>query len=656
MVYCGKPSKGCSNCRERKIRCDQREHGCGQCEKRQQKCPGYRNLVDLMFRDESSHVIKKAKAKAKKRNHLVIDSSLSPSSSGRGPSLTPEPPRKSLSLVVPRIDRSSSPSNQSVWSCDDDSVLMSPESGSWPVTPAMALFYNLAPTCQERGFAYFFSRYVSVEETAYHQRFDFLREVWNPSALVPERELDGVLASMTAVGLMGLASLERSTELREAAQKSYGTALQLTNQALMDPVEALKDTTMLSVLILGLFEMLADNAERSQTIVAFQDHVNGAVALAKIRGVAQFRTNAGIRMFGMLCQRVIMSCLVKEAPFPPELMILWHEMAKNLDPTDPTVWVTPLMAEIVQVRHDIRQGEMTDAEIIVGRLLNIEADFETRITQLPSSWQYRTFRVDRYHPAIFGNTCHLYPSLRHASMWNMIRLVRILTLETILTTIYDESQQFPPRLSSDFYVKEFSKAKRKLKHMVEAICATVPQHQGLIDPTDGTIDNYGSATTPISSVEVVGTPSPATSPSSRVSESGSSSAHSPRDQFDRPRASGLTILDLTKATDRTDEAARITLLMSAPSTIIWPLFVVGMSSVCKEDMKTYAVDRLKTICAETSISQADAAANLIDEYEASNEWLDVPLRPANEGHQQQAMFLESRDLLSTSMLYPAVPV
>ncbi|KAM7199076.1 hypothetical protein V8F20_005894 [Naviculisporaceae sp. PSN 640] len=645
------------------IPCDQRAQGCGQCEKRQQKCPGYRNLVDLMFRDESSHVIKKAKAKARKRNNnLTIDSSLSPSSSERGPSLTPEPPRKSLSLVVPRINRSSSPSSQSGWSGDDDSVLMSPESGSWPVTPAMALFYNLAPTCQERGFAYFFSRYVSVEETAYWQRFDFIREVWNPSALVPERELDGVLASMTAVGLMGLASLEHSKELREAAQKSYGTALQLTNQALMDPVEALKDTTMLSVLILGLFEMLAESAEQPQTTVAFQDHVNGAVALAKLRGVAQFRTNAGIRMFGMLCQRVIMACLVKNAAFPQELMILWHEMAKNLDPTDPFTWVTPLMAEIVQVRHDISQGEMTDPEIIVGRLLHIDADFETRLTQIPPSWQYRTFKVDRYHPAIFGNTCHLYSSLRQASMWNMIRVVRILTLETIISIIYDETQRYSPQLSSDFYMKEFNKAMRKLKHMVEAICATVPQHQGLIDPTDGTIDAFGSASTPISSVEVVGTPSPATSPSSRMSDSGSSTAHSPRDQFDRPRPSGPTILDLTKATDPQDAAARITLLMSAPNTIVWPLFVVGMSSVCKEDMKTYAVDRLKTICAETSISQADVVANLIDEHEASNEWLDMPLRPQDEvvcamglnmEHQQQAMFME-RDIMST--VYPALPV
>lgn len=50
------------------LQCDQREPGCGQCEKRQQKCPGYRNLVDLMFRDESSHVIRKATSKSRKKS------------------------------------------------------------------------------------------------------------------------------------------------------------------------------------------------------------------------------------------------------------------------------------------------------------------------------------------------------------------------------------------------------------------------------------------------------------------------------------------------------------------------------------------------------------------------------------------------------------
>ncbi|RSM02497.1 hypothetical protein CEP52_007950 [Fusarium oligoseptatum] len=87
MVYCGKPSGGCSNCRLRKIRCDQKEPSCGQCEKRNQACPGYRNLVDLMFRDESSHVINKA---AKTRSRPVTGKKTQPTAQSQT-SISPTP-------------------------------------------------------------------------------------------------------------------------------------------------------------------------------------------------------------------------------------------------------------------------------------------------------------------------------------------------------------------------------------------------------------------------------------------------------------------------------------------------------------------------------------------------------------------------------------
>ncbi|CAP69115.1 uncharacterized protein PODANS_7_10740 [Podospora anserina S mat+] len=335
MVYCGKPSKGCSNCRDRKIRCDQRAPGCGQCEKRHQTCPGYRNLVDLMFRDESSHVIKKAKARARKKGNLIVEPSTPSGSEGRL-SVTPEPRGKpSVTIAVPATPAPTSPADSDAWGFDD-SLLMSPESGSWPTTPPAMALYNIPAVCQEHGFAFFFSRFVTAHETACHQKFDFVREVWKPSRTKRERQVDSVLASLTAVGLMGMASLQRRNDLMDAARKSYGVALGLTKDALKDPAEAVKDSTMLSILILGVFEMMAESPARARTVTAFQEHVNGAAALARIRGPAQFQTRAGRRMFSMLCQRVVISCAMKDMPMPQHLKELWHEMAKTLEPEDPT--------------------------------------------------------------------------------------------------------------------------------------------------------------------------------------------------------------------------------------------------------------------------------------------------------------------------------
>lgn len=137
-----------------------------------------------------------------------------------------------------------------------------------------------------------------------------LFDLWNPSAA--NEESDSVLASVTAVGLVGVAQMTRSQTALDAARKSYGKALQLTNAALRDQTEAVKDTTMLSVLILGLFEMIGGSSAR--TTEAWQKHLNGAAALAKIRGMAQFRSRAGIRMFFVLTQNTMISCIQNELP------------------------------------------------------------------------------------------------------------------------------------------------------------------------------------------------------------------------------------------------------------------------------------------------------------------------------------------------------
>jgi len=580
--------------------------------------------VDLMFRDESSHVIKKAKAKARRKGHLIIEPDSSPSPRARL-SLTPEPRGKALSLVVPR-SRPQTPSTpgQSVWSHDDNNSIMSPESGSWPVTPAVALLYNLAPTCQEQGTAYFFSRYVTMEETACHQKFDFLYDVWKPVSSARDREVDGVLASMTAVGLMGLASMTQSRDMSEAAQKSYGTALRLMNHALADPVEAVKDSTMLCVLILGVFEMMPENMPRTRTIEAFQEHVNGAAALAIMRGTAQFDTSAGKRMFAMLCQRVVISCLQKATPVPQPLVDLFGEMAKSLPPGDPSGWITTSMFEVLQIRYDIKSGALVDPEIIVEKLIAVEERYDELVKQIPPAWQYRTFKLSRHHPAVFGGFFHLYPSLWHATIWNGLRTTRILILETILSQIYLDAQSFPSRLYSERYIDEFAKAKRKLRHIVHDIIASVPQHLGLVNATDGSIEGVTPMAPPISTVEVRETPSPPTSPSTR-SDSVSSAGYSLPEMKGQPN--GLSILDVTGGRDPEDEAQRFMLLVSATSTVVWPLYMVGMSSVCSEEAKSYTIDRLRTLYMETSIRQADSIANLLLEHETSSEWLETPLRP-----------------------------
>lgn len=588
-----------------------------------------------MFRDESEHVRNKAKEKARRRRRLTVR--MPSSATSMRYSTTPEP-RQTTPLLVTSPIRTTGSTPEVVWSEDEDSPPMSPDSGSWPVTPAVALLYDLSPSCQQHGIAYFFSRYVSVEETTCHHNFSFIRDVWKPSSVAEDRQVDGVLASMTAVGLVGFAGVTRSPDMMEAAWKSYGTALRLTNHALETPIEAVKDTTMLSVLILGLFELIAEHPSRMRTVKAFQEHINGAVALAKLRGPAQFETKAGIKMFSMLCQRVMLSCLQSRGPtpMPQPLIDLWHAIPQPVQLKGYgglTLSALPLMHDFLQLRADMLNGALVDSDTILAHLSSLDERFEQLSAQFSPGLPYRTFRLTRHHPAVLNGVCNVYPTLWDTTLWNSIRMLRMLVLETIICEIHQFSRELCHKPTSGPYADLFIGAKRKLKELVDEICGSVPQLLGLVDPTDGSVDN--SCSTPISSVEVRETPSPPTSPSARSSDSGSS-GQSPLDPT-KPHCANLTIVHpVTPASaDAEEEANRFVLLVSATSPVVWPLYMIGMSSVCTEEVKSYVVGRLRTLYMETGVKQADAVANLLDEHDA----VDVEEDGQANGPEEPALWL-----------------
>ncbi|OAA58045.1 c6 zinc finger domain containing protein [Niveomyces insectorum RCEF 264] len=642
-------------------------------------------MVDLMFRDESSHVIKKAQAKQQRRRKASgrtpepvasprLDASTStsvssPSSSAASSLLQPplrpstiadNPPTHPNTVVLPvsstdvdRVDESErgpalsafprhtsqqppkpEQPKQLVWTRDEH-LLPSPEAGNWPSTPQVALMYDIEPTCQERGTAFFFSRYVTIDENASHQRFDFLYDIWRPASPAGTQQLDGVLASMTAVGLVGISHLTHSEEVIDSARKSYGTALCLTNAALRDPQEAIKDTTMLSVLILGVFEMMAEPGVK--TMKTWQDHINGALELAKLRGASQFQTRAGVRMFNMLCESITISCMQRHVPMPPEVVALQAQLfshgALEQEPGSfGGIDLTKPIYKLLQARHDVTtMNLMNNLDDVLARLDDIEAEFDRTISSFPVDCYYKVFKVTKAHKAVFRDTCHVYPSVATASVWNRLRSGRILVLETVLAAIRqrfadagDEDGELVPQK----YATAYRQAWAKLERVNAAIVASVPQQFGLLNPVNPYFDSLKLMPTvaaPLSTTEVREPPTPpAQSPISSVG-SAPTPSHHPDERSGETAGShaghddeevvfddgGPSLQNPTRAHNPDEEARRYMLLASATNAAVWPLFAVGVSSVCSPHLKEYVVARLAAIYDETGLSQARAIASIV---------------------------------------------
>lgn len=85
-----------------------------------------------------------------------------------------------------------------------------------------------------------------------------------------------------------------SNEFERQALSMYTKALSATHSALRDPEVTKQDTTLASVLLLGLFENIT---ARHMGELAWGSHIEGAIQLVRARGRKQLRTKIGLTMF-----------------------------------------------------------------------------------------------------------------------------------------------------------------------------------------------------------------------------------------------------------------------------------------------------------------------------------------------------------------------
>jgi Fungal specific transcription factor domain len=415
------------------------------------------------------------------------------------------------------------------------------------------------------------------------------------------------------VGLAGLSVLTRCDAMMDWARRSYGTALQLTNEALKNAKEAVKDSTVLSVLILGTYEMLTGRTP--QTVKAWQEHVNGAAALVNMRGTAQFHTNAGIRMFMMSHQTLMIACMHQDIPMPQALIDLRDELGRMIGTEGPGWRIPEPIYKALQVRYDVHRGVLTDTDVIIEKLTSIDEECVQICADFPKVWAYQVVRISRSNPMVLGTYCHIYPSVLIANAWNGIRTIRLLAHETIIGEIFKNLGGNDPQTLPSRHKRQLMRSVAILKRVRDALVASVPQYFGAVSFRD---------TTPSETLELSPSIIDAKDPPHRVVPSLvkdtwpiSSPSLSPND------LTCPTILDPMQSKGSHGRVDRFMTVASASHTIVWPLYVVGMASCCTQEIKEYAVERLLQIHGEGALAQARSVALMVQEKEICCPWAAV---------------------------------
>ncbi|KAK5206454.1 hypothetical protein LTR41_007892 [Exophiala xenobiotica] len=255
--------------------------GCRQCRNASRSCPGYRNELDLVFRDENDRIQQKCQAPSSSERTWVTK-----------PGTTLDSSTKAVSAVaVTRSNPKNSPS----------ALLASskPPRSSLPPENVGLLVPQLLQPLFDFATSFFFTQYVPGSH------FDYLPVLYGNAT--PDSLLSTVVK---AVSLASFSTEARSTSCLALARYQYTLGLKETNAALQASEPWANDELLASIMLLAYFEALSgqgwsESLDKTPTktiptpsiSAAWTRHVEGAYALLTMRPDCsnQSRLRAAVR-------------------------------------------------------------------------------------------------------------------------------------------------------------------------------------------------------------------------------------------------------------------------------------------------------------------------------------------------------------------------
>ncbi len=402
--------------------------------------------------------------------------------------------------------------------------------------------YFISPTIEERSLGFF-----GAMAPMWFRGFDLVE------TLCAQADLEQHLrASVSAVGLASFSNASHSPELMRQARKDYVTALQLTNAALRSPTTAKKDSTLFSVMVLSIYEMITGSNQRS--LESWAEHIKGAAALVKLRGPEQFRSPAGQRMFLQVTSNMMLSCIQRTMPMPDHMIELREEAKKYMDTDSPAWRLSGNIIDFTVFRAAVRDCEIIGTKEVIKTALEIDQRFFDAFQDLPKEWQYYTVYTDELPHLVWNGNYHVYNEYWMSHIWNGMRVCRILLHEMIRDRLLVDSTALTQIFTPEENSNQLQSSIDIMLTMQADILASVPHH----------------------------TPS-------FLNQSSSDLLDGSRSYF-----------------------------------VLWPLFLVGAMDLATEEVRQWAVARLRDIGDSVGIRQANVVADIIAAHQVPSAWETKP--------------------------------
>ncbi|KAF9890630.1 Autophagy protein 22 [Aspergillus nanangensis] len=298
-----------------------------------------------------------------------------------------------------------------------------------------------------------------------------------PAVYSAEGEHPTLVASMAAVGLAALASSTKQPEFAKHARAKYWEAIASINAALASPVDSGKDSILMSVISLGLFEHV------SKFEVWFR-HIQGATSLLVSRGTSQFSRPASLLMFNQVRADMTAACIHSLQRVPNDILQLQEEATKYAN-TSSGFWLLGVLAtRCANLLADVTNDASTTLEDFLDEAIILQRDFQSVLAIFVAEEPYRTTRDSSADPNIvYNHRIDIYGTIWAIRMWNNSRSLQIVVCEVVfhlLNKILAKRLAPPRRAQLEMKLRETLQI---MSQLGDDILATVPQVLGHVSST-----------------------------------------------------------------------------------------------------------------------------------------------------------------------------
>lgn len=659
-----------------------------------QKCPGYRDPSSLIFRDESSQVIDKARSKMNKRTALAsqqsAQSAQSSQSSSAQRSPVPQPanaprsqpsphhfPQQKMSSVEDMLGDMgdgmfannsfnfdllgfntpfntdsglfslSTDSSDAMMTGTDSTTASAMNSGAASAvdvprdgtgrassTGMELAAHTTSPAGSSHdgsiqrplslpldmiGLDFFLTHYVVHQSGPSSGFLDYVVTI-----LAREEGHELLEGAVLAVGFAGLARTTKQTDLMCRSIMMYTRTMERVNRALADPVAARRDSTIVTVLVLALYEFSKASLE------GWKQHIDGAVSLLNVRGKSQFTTPTGLQIFKDVFTQLLTNCLRVGTPMPSSLRMLRTEASKAFSVSDPYWVAASAMVELLDLYHQISPGgysyinhdpntpipnnsssssapnsshkkatpnlSIEDLERYLSQALDIDYRLESSFAECPPEWCYAVMQnpppahldTTRFH----GQVHHLYHDVHVANVWNRMRTCRILANHAIGYLLLRGANIDPNWFFSNNYVDRLQGVSKTMAHIRADLLAAVPQLMGYVtSPAQQQVQHEQQMYRPKGMTPV------ATSDSGIDVGDATSPPYSPTSIF-----------------GSSEPVSGYTGSAAGCYFATWVLLTVGCMHSLTDETRAWTVTQLRRISSQAGFTQADDFAKFIEHH------------------------------------------